>query len=79
MLLWINSRVCAVKTMTHLITWLNLAKIFWCEIKIGRGLARPIDLIDFLLSPDWDTRWNAADSLYTYRDQALVAPVFDIL
>lgn len=44
-----------------------------------RGLARPITLVNFLLSPDRETRWDAADMLYTYRDQALVAPVFDVL
>jgi HEAT repeat protein len=65
--------------MNHLTTWLNMVRIFWCEIKISRGLARPIDLVNFLLSPDPETRWNAADSLYTYRDQTLVSPVFDIV
>ncbi len=43
------------------------------------GLARPIALVNFLLSPDAETRWDAADSLYIYRDQSLVSPVFDIL
>jgi HEAT repeat protein len=65
--------------INYLIPWLNLIKIFWCEAKIKLGLARPIVLVEFLSSPDWDTRWNAADSLYTYRDQTLIVPVFDAL
>ncbi len=65
--------------MKRLINWLNFAKMFWCAIKVRRGLARPIELVNFLLSPDWETRWDAADMLYVYRDQALVAPVFDVL
>ena len=65
--------------MNSLATWINLFRIFWCEIKVKFGLASPIVLVNFLLSPDWHTRWNAADSLYTYQDQSLVAPVFDIL
>jgi HEAT repeat protein len=63
----------------QLTTWRDLVKIFWCEIKIRFGFARPIALVNFLLSPDSETRWNAADSLYTYHDQTLVASVFDIL
>lgn len=65
--------------MNQLTTWRNLVKIFWYEIKVWLGLARPIALVNFLLSPDSETRWNAADSLYNYRDQTLVAPVFDVL
>lgn len=65
--------------MNQLTTWLDLIRIFWCEIKVKLGYARPIVLVNFLLSPDRETRWNAADSLYTYRDETLIAPVFDIL
>jgi len=65
--------------MNQLRNLLNFVKITWCEIKIRRGLASPIALVNFLLSPDPETRWDAADTLYTYRDQTLVAPVFDVL
>lgn len=62
-----------------MISWLNLTKIFWIEIKIKLGFARPVALISFLSSSDWNTRWNAADSLYTYQDVTLIAPVLDAL
>lgn len=65
--------------MKKLTTLWNLAKIFLCEIKVRLGIARPIVLANFLLSPDPETRWNAADTLYTYHDQTLVAPVFGVL
>lgn len=60
-------------------SWLNLIKIFWIEFKIKFGFARPTALISFLSSPDWNTRWNAADSLYSYQDRELILPVFRAL
>lgn len=60
------------------ILW-NLIKIFWWEINIKFGYSNPLVLINFLRSPDSETRWNAADALYVYHDQALIAPVFEIL
>lgn len=65
--------------MKILINLWNYVKLFWRDAKVRRGLARPTTLISFLLSPDRETRWDAADMLYTYRDQAIVAPVFDAL
>jgi len=62
-----------------MVSLLNLINIFWIEIKIKFGFAHPIALLRFLSSPDWNTRWNAADSLYSYRDQTLISPVFDAL
>jgi hypothetical protein len=60
--------------MNQLINLWNYVKLFWSDTKVRRGRARPITLINFLLSPDRETRWDAADMLYTYRDQELVAP-----
>lgn len=65
--------------MNQLINLWNYVILFWSDTKVRLGYARPITLVNFLLSPDWETRWDAADMLYTYRDQSLVAPVFDIL
>ena len=65
--------------MNQLINMWNYMKLFWSAIKVQRGLARPITLVRFLSSSDWQTRWDAADMLDGYRDQELVAPVFDIL
>jgi len=65
--------------MDQLTTWWNLVQTIGCEINVWLGLARPSALVSFLLSPDAETRWLAADMLYSYRDQTLVAPVFVVL
>lgn len=62
-----------------MISWLNLIKIFWIEFKVKFGFAHPTALISFLSSSDWNTRWNAADSLCSYQDQELILPVFRAL
>ena len=57
----------------------NYIRLFWNAIKVQQGLARPITLVRFLSVSDWETRWDAADMIDGYRDQELVAPVFEIL
>lgn len=54
-------------------------KMIGYDIKVRLGLAKPSVLVRFLMSPDSETRWDAADWLYTYRDQELVVPVFEVL
>src|SRR5687767_781588 len=68
-----------VPVMKQLINMWNYIRLFWNAIKVQRGLARPITLVKFLSSPSWEDRWDAADMIDAYRDQELVAPVFDIL
>lgn len=53
--------------------------MFWCTIKMRRGFARPIELVNFLLSLDWETRWDAADILDNFPDKTVIIPVFDVL
>jgi HEAT repeat protein len=50
-----------------------------CSINIKLGFAKPTVLIKFLSSPYRETRWDAADFLYTYHDQELIMPVFNVL
>jgi HEAT repeat protein len=65
--------------MNRLTNWLNYAKMFSRAIKVKMGFASPIVITSFLSNPDAETRWDAADMLYAYYDQALIAPVYEVL
>ncbi|MBC7876778.1 MAG: HEAT repeat domain-containing protein [Anaerolineales bacterium] len=65
--------------MNQLSSLWNYVKLFGCVIRIKLGFAKPSALIKFLLNPNWEIRWDAADFLDNLPDKAVITPVFNIL